>query len=399
VPSSSPSLWRSQIFPFYDGLGWERAFGQLRTVAGPPWVVGTAGARTRTDTAIVRGRDDGTIWSPGEPAVLRADRTPLIRTDGLGSIRSSGPLDKYVVESTLQETDPARLRAAGSAPVAARSAWLQLPASLPGRVRALSAQLTAGAPTSYDAVRRVETWLRANATYRLDSPVPVRGEDAVDRFLFVDRTGFCEQFAAAQVVLLRAAGIPARLATGLAGGSPAGGGRRLYRESDLHAWVEVQYAGIGWSPSDPTAGATLAAGVHGSLRARLASLMNDALRHTTSLPGGRVTLAALLLLCAAAVASVARARSARPMRLPVSLPPPPPKVGPALAAFLRYDAQLGPRRRRPAETLSDLAARLEDAPVDALRVVEVECYAAEPPGDAAAAAEALDRLAPSRRAT
>ena len=48
----------------------------------------------------------------------------------------------------------------------------------------------------------------------------------------------CEQFAAAETVLLRSVGIPARLVTGLAYGEGRGD-RRLYREKDLHAWVEV----------------------------------------------------------------------------------------------------------------------------------------------------------------
>ena len=78
-----------------------------------------------------------------------------------------------------------------------------MPASVPERVRALGAQLAAGRSRT-GAVQQVEPWLAENATYNLDSPVPGPGEDAVDRFLFVDRVGFCEQFAAAEVLLLRA---------------------------------------------------------------------------------------------------------------------------------------------------------------------------------------------------
>ena len=116
-------------------------------------------------------------------------------------------------------------------------------------MRQLSAELVAGAPTRYDAVLAVERYLRANATYRLDSPVPPRGQDAVDHFLFEARTGFCEQFASAEAVLLRAAGIPARLATGFSGGSGTADGR-LLKAADAHAWVEVWYPGVGWAASD-----------------------------------------------------------------------------------------------------------------------------------------------------
>jgi hypothetical protein len=72
-------------------------------------------------------------------------------------------------------------------------------------------------------------------------------------------------------------------------------------------------------------------------------------------------------------------------------PPPRGQVGPALAAFLRYDARLGERRRRPAESLAELAARLGPEEASAVAVVEVECYAARPPADAAQAAAVLDR--------
>lgn len=243
----------------------------------------------------------------------------------------------------------------------------------------------------------MESWLRANASYTLDSPVPRRGEDAVDRFLFVDRVGFCEQFAAAETVLLRAAGIPARLAAGLAVGTPTGEGRRLFREKDLHAWVEVYYPGIGWSPSDPTAGTALAAGAAGTVRHRLAAAVESAVRKAESVPGGRLGLAAVLVLGVIGIAVVAHLY--RPRRrltpLDVARAATPGAPGPALAAFLRYDERLGPRRRRATESLAELAARLDAEPRSALAVVEAECYGASPPADAERAAQLLDRLQPT----
>ena len=393
VPADSPTLWRSGVYTFYDGTSWSSAAGTGRRVSGPPWVLGDRPDATRTDRARLLGRADGTVWAPGEPVRVDGDRGPQLLEDSLGVLRSLGTLDDYRVTSVPPPLDPAVLRAATGRDTA--RLWLQLPQRLPDRVRALSAELTAGAASRYDAVVAVERWLRANATYRLDSPVPSREEDAVDRFLFVDRTGFCEQFAAAETVLLRAAGIPARLATGLAYGVPAGDGRRTYREKDLHAWVEVFYPGVGWSSSDPTAGVPLAAGGGGlaSLRQRLATTMDRALRAAETVPGGRPGLAVILV--GSAVGIVVLSRLHRPRRATAataSEPPPPRPRGPALAAFLRYDARLGERRRRPAESLAELAARLGPEAAAALAVVEAECYAASPPEDAEAAARTLDRL-------
>jgi protein-glutamine gamma-glutamyltransferase len=73
---------------------------------------------------------------------------------------------------------------------------------------------------------------------------PLLGENSVDDFLFVSRRGFCEHYASAFVVLMRAAGIPARVVTGYQGGelNPLGD-YWIVRQRDAHAWAEVWLAG------------------------------------------------------------------------------------------------------------------------------------------------------------
>jgi hypothetical protein len=80
------------------------------------------------------------------------------------------------------------------------------------------------------------------------------GHDSVDEFLFEQKAGFCEHFSSAFVVLMRAAGIPARVVTGYVGGyrNPIGGYWQV-RRSDAHAWAEVWLQGHGWTRVDPTA--------------------------------------------------------------------------------------------------------------------------------------------------
>jgi len=296
-------------------------------------------------------------------------------------------LRDHTVSSVVPPT-PAPLR---EGPDETDPRWVQLPIETPARVADLSRQLTAGKDRPA-AVAAVEDWLRANATYRTDSPVPARGEDAVDRFLFVDRTGFCEQFAAAGTVLLRAAGIPARFVSGVAYGVPADEpGRRTYREADLHTWVEVFHPGVGWVASDPTDGTELAQGAGASLRARITAPLNRALRGVDTLPGGRPALAAGLLVLTAMAAFARPRRTLRIVPTPVSVS----SGRPALAAFLAWDSALGARRRRRDESLRDLARRLhlDDPAREAVAVVERECYAPEPPAPAevAGAVGALQR--------
>ncbi|ODU07889.1 MAG: transglutaminase [Rubrivivax sp. SCN 71-131] len=80
------------------------------------------------------------------------------------------------------------------------------------------------------------------------------GRDAIDEFWFDRRLGFCEHFAAAFVVMLRAMDVPARIVTGYQGTDPAPvDGFYIVRQSHAHAWAEYWQAGRGWVRADPTA--------------------------------------------------------------------------------------------------------------------------------------------------
>ncbi|MEK5794591.1 transglutaminase-like domain-containing protein, partial [Acinetobacter nosocomialis] len=66
------------------------------------------------------------------------------------------------------------------------------------------------------------------------------GQNRVDEFLFNARRGFCEHYASSFVMLMRYAGIPARVVTGYQGGSLAPDGKSWeVRQMDAHAWTEV----------------------------------------------------------------------------------------------------------------------------------------------------------------
>jgi hypothetical protein len=119
----------------------------------------------------------------------------------------------------------------------------------------LAAKISAGDTTEYDRVAAVQAWIRSHTTYDLNVPADPPGVDAVDRFLFVTRRGFCEQIASSMAIMLRTLGIPTRLVTGYGPGqrNPLTGYFEV-RQSDAHAWVEVFYPGVGWVPYDPTFG-------------------------------------------------------------------------------------------------------------------------------------------------
>lgn len=389
VPADAPVLWRSASFDHYDGASWARPQSTVLS-GGPPYDVAPVVGPTREDRVTLLGSSDGTVWSPGRLTTVSAGAVRIPLVNEFGDVLLPGLRGGYTVTSDVEVTDPGRLRGRQGADITERR-WREVPADLPDRVGALARQITAGATSRYDAAEAIAQWLRENATYRLDSPVPRRGEDAVDRFLFVDRTGFCEQFASAEAVLLRTLGIPARLVTGLAYGKPVGE-RRVFRVADLHAWVELWVPGVGWVSSDPTAGVPLAAGSASgsSLRQRLATSVSAGLTGLTRVPGGRTSLAlGLLVLTAVAGQVLSRRPPARRTRKSVAGL----SGGPALQAFLRLDARLGGRSRRPGESLRELSARLDPAVAAALGVVERECYAPSRP-DPTEAVAVLDRYVP-----
>jgi hypothetical protein len=79
------------------------------------------------------------------------------------------------------------------------------------------------------------------------------GGNRIDQFLFSSRKGFCEHYASSLVMLMRYAGVPARVVTGYQGGQPAPDGKSWeLRQFDAHAWSEVYIKGK-WQRIDPTA--------------------------------------------------------------------------------------------------------------------------------------------------
>lgn len=122
----------------------------------------------------------------------------------------------------------------------------------PQRVKDLAAQLARGQRNPYDIATAIEHYLRATYGYATVVTNPPANRDVADYFLFDAKEGYCEYFATAMTVLLRAQHIPARLVTGYLPGARQPDGRFLSRESQAHAWVEVYFPQYGWITFDPT---------------------------------------------------------------------------------------------------------------------------------------------------
>lgn len=139
-------------------------------------------------------------------------------------------------------------------PPAERRADLELPQRIDPRAHALAAKWRRRDASPSAVVRTALAWFHTQPFYYTLTPGRIRGPNRVDQFLFKTRRGFCEHYASAFAVLMRAAGIPTRIVVGYAGGeiNPYDGWLVL-RQSNAHAWDEVWLKNRGWVRVDPTA--------------------------------------------------------------------------------------------------------------------------------------------------
>ena len=92
-------------------------------------------------------------------------------------------------------------------------------------------------------------------TYTLTPPA-LPENNRIDAFLFGTRAGFCEHFASAFGLMMRAAGVPTRMVGGYQGGEVVPGSQTVtVRQLSAHVWDEVWLEGQGWVRVDPTAAA------------------------------------------------------------------------------------------------------------------------------------------------
>jgi transglutaminase-like putative cysteine protease len=134
-----------------------------------------------------------------------------------------------------------------------RNLFRTLPEGSSPRARTLAASWLGDQPSPQQIIDRAMDYLRSQPFQYTLTP-PALGAQPVDEFLFETREGFCEHYASALTVLLRAAGLPARVVTGYQGGELNGiGNYYIIRQSDAHAWTEVWLEDRGWIRVDGVA--------------------------------------------------------------------------------------------------------------------------------------------------
>ena len=135
-----------------------------------------------------------------------------------------------------------------------RSAGLKIPTESNPQTRALGRQLAQQYAEPQQVVSHVLAMFNAEDYHYTLNPPLTPGADSVDQFLFQTRRGFCEHYAGSFALLMRSAGIPARVLLGYQGGTLNPLNQVItVRQSEAHAWVEVWLEGQGWVRIDPTA--------------------------------------------------------------------------------------------------------------------------------------------------
>jgi protein-glutamine gamma-glutamyltransferase len=242
LPPVEERYWRGPVLHEFDGYSWRRGYGVFRSgqplqFQGTPYHYEVALEPTHRHYWFAL---DTPVQSPDPRVLLTYDRE-LLATEEVNA-----PV-------TYRGLSFTRVRSAQPLAPGERRSDTALPPSSNPRTRALARELRAAAPSDAAYLQAVLEYLRTGGfVYSLEPEV--LGANPVDEFLFRTRTGFCGHYASAFVVLMRAAGVPARVVTGYLGGewNPIGG-YLLVPQSDAHAWAEVWLDGRGWTRIDPTA--------------------------------------------------------------------------------------------------------------------------------------------------
>ena len=250
-PPPRMRYWRGPVLSLFNGREWRTAAaipgGRLADAEGPsirysvtlepndhPWLFALEFPQVLPE---IDG-DPGTRGSAGGFGAYSRDQQLLMRR------RITQPLH-YSIESRLTDSYPiASMRDVqlNSRPPPGNPRTVEFAQSMRERY-----------PDDRRFVSAVLQWFHTEPFFYTLSPPLLEEGEPVDMFLFDTRRGFCEHYASAFVVMLRAVGIPARVVTGYQGGemNPRGG-YMIVRQSDAHAWAEAIIDGR-WQRFDPTA--------------------------------------------------------------------------------------------------------------------------------------------------
>lgn len=255
---------RGMAYDRYDGKSWTTRLSHRRALVESP--VGTFSVRNNSSrsprpagqlirqTILLEALDTAVLFAAPHPESI-SGQFLAVQSDPTGAMYLPFPASsriEYTVYSRTTAVAPADLLFSPAVYTEVFGQhFLQLPESSE-RVGALAREIVASKTSAYEKAQAIETYLSKHYRYSLDIPLGMHPRP-LEEFLFERKTGYCEHYATAMVVLLRNVGVPARLVTGfLAVEWNEYGNYYLVRQRDAHAWVEVHLPNSGWVTMDPT---------------------------------------------------------------------------------------------------------------------------------------------------
>jgi transglutaminase-like putative cysteine protease len=241
VPPERQRYWRGPVLNDFDGRAWRRNDsgphrGPQLSFRGPAYRY----------TVSLEPNHHNWIFVLDWPASWDAPRA-LLTSDYM--LVAAAPVSR---PTDVAATSYAEIRAAEPLESDMRQRDTRLPPDRNPRSLRLSKELRGAHPDDAGYVEAVLALFHDQPFFYTLTP-PGLALDPVDGFLFDTRRGFCEHYASAFAVLMRAAGIPARIVTGYQGGTfNRYANYWIVRQSDAHAWDEVWIEGRGWMRVDPT---------------------------------------------------------------------------------------------------------------------------------------------------
>jgi transglutaminase-like putative cysteine protease len=240
-PPKSQRYFRAYVMWNYDGKNWTR---RDNSPEAPIAIEARDSIAYHINLEPTHQRALPTLDVP-----LQAPAQSQMHADG--EVVADKPVNDaldYSLRSTL------RYRLEATLDPATRLLALRLPNDFDPRTHVLAEQWRQRFGRNNEAIIQAALRMFHNDGFGYTLGPPPLGHDAIDDFLFNTREGFCEHYASSFTVLMRAAGIPARVVTGYQGGFWNNVGQYLLvRNSDAHAWSEVWLDGHGWVRIDPTA--------------------------------------------------------------------------------------------------------------------------------------------------
>ena len=261
IASAKPEYWRGASYDVWTGKEWITSDRSPVTRSDKqPVIAGRFNRREKVtaDITIQQSKSD-LLYVPDEPTTLSVSYrmyaaspdAALMDFSAIRARRPAIPSLRYQVDAFASRASAEELRAAPPDNPEWVKRYTQLP-DVPQKVRDLALTLGRGRKTSYDRATTVEQFLR-RYPYTLDIKAVPPDRDAVEYFLFDAKQGYCDYFATSMVVLLRAQGVPARLATGYVTGSfDAVSGQYIITEEEAHSWPEVYFPNYGWITFEPS---------------------------------------------------------------------------------------------------------------------------------------------------